>query len=377
MKPAADPDVRWMDLALREAARGVGRTSPNPPVGAVVVGRGGRRHWTGYHHRAGRPHAEVEALRAAGAGARGGTLYVTLEPCSTHGRTPPCTDAVLAAGVRRVVAAIPDPNPIHAGRGLRILRRAGVRVRVGVRRDEAAALIAPFATWVRSGMPFLTLKLALSADGRIADGRGRSRWLTGPASRRLVHRWRAECDAVLVGAGTVRADNPGLLPSAAAARPPLRVVVCSGGRLPSRARVLSDRHAGRTIVAVTARCGAAARRRLERGGARVWVLPAAGGGVSLDALLRRLGREGVLHVLCEGGGRLAGDLLRRGLADRLALFYAPLALGADGVPAFSGNWPLGRAPRLCFESVARVGEDLLAMAAPRRSQGRGASCSPG
>ncbi len=196
-------DERWMRIALAQARRGEGLTRPNPPVGAVLV-RNGRLLGRGFHRRAGRPHAEINALRAAGDAARGATLYVTLEPCSTWGRAPPCTEQIIARGIRRVVIGCPDPNPNHAGRGVRILRRAGLSVTVGVCGPECAGLVAPFHSWITRGLPYVTLKLGASLDGRIADARGRSRWITGPEARREAHRLRRRVDAILVGRGGSR-----------------------------------------------------------------------------------------------------------------------------------------------------------------------------
>lgn len=356
-------DERWMRRALALAARGIGRTRPNPPVGAVVV-RDGVVIGEGYHRRAGTAHAEVSALDRAGSSAVGATLYVTLEPCSTQGRTPPCTDRIVASGVSRVVVAVRDPNPRHTGRGLRLLRRAGVAVELGVCRDDAQALVAPFACWVTQDRPFVTLKLAMTLDGRIADAQGRSRWITGAAARRRVLALRRQVDAVMVGAGTAALDDPSLLPRSGGSAAPLRIVVDSRGRLPLDARMLTDGHAARTIVATTRACRAERVAAFEARGARVWRLAAAGGRVSLRALLQRAGREGLLHVLCEGGGALAGGLLDAGLVDAALFFVAPKVLGA-GCPVVTGQ---GRALRaalpLAFTHVERIGADVLIHARP-------------
>ncbi len=347
------------------ARRGEGRTRPNPPVGAVVVDAAGRPAAEAWHRGVGRPHAEAAALAAAGDRARGGTLFVSLEPCSTWGRTPPCTERILAAGVRRVVYGVRDPNPDHDGRGLRRLRRAGVAVERGGDAAEATALVGPFGRWVRTGRPWLTLKLGATLDGRIADRTGRSRWITGPEARRRVQALRRSADAILVGAETARRDDPRLGPRPALGRRPWRVVVDSRGRLPPSLRLLCDGRAGETIVAVTAACPAAVRRRLAAGGARVWVCRARGGQVSLPDLARRLGRLGLLHVLCEGGGRMAASLLRAGWVDAVAWFAAPRLIGGDGTPALAApGWPLRGAPRLRFTRVERLGADLLIHATP-------------
>ena len=348
-------DVRWMQRALELARRGEGLTRPNPPVGAVIV-KGGRSVGEGWHRAAGGPHAEVHALRAAGRRAQGATLYVTLEPCSTWGRTPPCTEAVCATGLRRVVVGMPDPNPAHAGRGLRILADCGLRVTTGVCAVEARALIEPFAMRMLHHRPFVTLKLAATLDGRIADADGASRWITSPAARSLVQDWRRAADAILVGAETVRADDPQLTPRPARGRRPLRVVVCGSGRLPARARVLTDERAGDTLVYVSA---AAPRRRL--GGAEV--VRCRGRRLAMAELLADLARRGVLRVLCEGGGRLAAELVSAGLVDELQWFVAPKLLGGEARPAIAGaGWPLASAPAWTIVSVRPVGPDVLVTA---------------
>ncbi|MCE9615604.1 MAG: bifunctional diaminohydroxyphosphoribosylaminopyrimidine deaminase/5-amino-6-(5-phosphoribosylamino)uracil reductase RibD [Lentisphaerae bacterium] len=363
-------DIRWMHEALALARRGEGFTRPNPPVGAVVV-RGGHVVGRGYHVRAGGPHAEIGALRQAGRAAHGAVLYVTLEPCSTQGRTGACTTAILHAGVRRVVACLADPNPAHAGRGFDLLRHAGVTVTQGLLEAEGRALLAPFATWITRGTPLLSLKLAMTLDGRIADRRGQSRWISSPASRRRVQELRRTADAILVGAGTACADDPSLTNRTRPSAPLLRVVVDSTGRLPASARVLTDGHSERTIIATTSRCRASRVAAYRRAGAQVWVLAQQGGRVSLRALTRRLGQAGLLHVLCEGGGALAGSLLRAQLVDRLYVFVAPKILGAAGVPAVGGEgWSLDRAPGVVFEKAEQVGRDWLLTARVSRTQRR-------
>jgi len=360
----SNEDRRWMDRALRLAARGEGSTRPNPPVGALVV-RGRRRVGAGYHARCGEVHAEVAALRQAGAQARGATLYVTLEPCSSTGRTPPCADAVIAAGVSRVVVAVKDPNPLHSGRGLRKLSAAGVEVKCGVCETEADRLITPFRKWIISGKPYLTLKLGMTADGRIADAEGRSRWITCTASRAAVHAMRRRCDAVLVGRGTAEHDNPSLLAPGDSEDRLWRVVVDSTGRLPPELKVFSDDHRRQTILATTARCSAARRDRFRKKGVTVWSLPARAGRVSLKALCGRLGKMGLLHILCEGGGELAGGLVDADLVDEYIFFIAPKLLGGSSRGALEGKgWMLGREPRLRFTECGRVGDDIMVKAEP-------------
>ncbi len=358
---------RRMAEAVELAWRGEGLTRPNPPVGAVVV-RGGRVVGRGFHARAGGLHAEAAALREAGRRARGAELYVTLEPCSTRGRQPPCTDAVKACGVRRVWVGVSDPNPRHAGRGLRILRGAGIDVVTGVLKPACAALVRPFARWVADGRPYVTLKLAMTLDGRIADAEGCSRWITGAAARRAVHDLRRRADAVLVGARTVAADDPSLRPRPAHGRRPLRVVADGRGRTPVSARVLNDRWAADTVFAVTEACPPARRRAYERRGARVRVCGGPDGRVDLAALARELGGLGVLHLVCEGGGELAASLIGAGLVDAYALFYAPAILGGRGArPGVAGaDRALADRVNLRVREVVRVGDDWLVRAEPRR-----------
>ena len=360
----ARADEHWMDQALALARRGEGRTRPNPPVGAVIV-RDGRAIGQGFHRRAGGAHAEIEALRSATADPRGATIYVTLEPCCSQGRTGPCTTAIREAGLARVVVGTRDPNPRHHGRGLSQLRRAGMAVTEGIREDRARDLIAPFAKHITSGRPYVTLKLGCTLDGRIADAQGTSKWITGPAARAMVQVWRRHADAILIGGATARTDDPSLLCQWELPGRLYRVVVDAGGNLDARLRVLSDEAAAQTIVALTRRCPATRRARLERSAGAVWVLPEVRGRVSLDALMDRLGAMGLLHVFCEGGGELAAGLLRRRLVDECVFFLAPRLLGGDGVPAVgAAGWNLAEAPRLCFEHIARVGDDLLVRAKP-------------
>jgi len=356
---SAAEDVEYMRLALELARRGLGRTRPNPPVGAVVV-RGGRIVGTGWHRRAGTAHAEAIALDQAGAAARGATLYLTLEPCTHQGRMPPCTPRVIASGVRRVVIAASDPNPLVSRRGVARLRRAGIAVTTGVEEAAARELIAGFARHVVSGRPFVRLKLAASADGRIATRTGASRWITGPQARRLVHRWRNEMDAVLVGVDTVIADDPELTCRRAGGRDPVRVVVDGRLRIPPRARLLHD---GRSPVWIATRVKHDAKQaeRLARTGATVLPLATRGTHVDLGALLLALGRRDITSVLVEGGSQLAAALIAGGHVDELCWFSAPLLIGGDGLPMIGalGVRSLRGALPLADLRVERVGVDLL------------------
>lgn len=358
------PAAGFMRRALALARKGLGRTAPNPAVGAVVVRRG-RVVGEGYHRAAGEPHAEVEALRAAGEKARGADLYVTLEPCDHRGRTPPCTAAIVAAGVARVAYAMEDPNPRVRGRGARRLREAGIMVHEGLLSGAAKELNRGFARWVVSGRPHVTLKLAISLDGQIAAAGGASRWISGEAARRLVHRMRSEADAILVGGGTARRDDPLLTARVPGGRAPRRVVVTTrpGAILRNR---LFRAGPGEVLVACPAGIPRREAERLRALGARVLPLPSRAGRIRAADLLAALGAEGVTSLLVEGGGRTAGWLAAEDAVDRYVLLVAPLLLG-EGVRAVSG-WACAdpqAGVRLSFEAVRRVGKDILLIAEPR------------
>ncbi|WNG16157.1 bifunctional diaminohydroxyphosphoribosylaminopyrimidine deaminase/5-amino-6-(5-phosphoribosylamino)uracil reductase RibD [Cystobacter fuscus] len=352
----------FMRLALEEAAKGLGRTSPNPVVGAVLV-KGGRIIARGYHRRAGTAHAEVVALEAAGAKARGADLYTTLEPCDHYGRTPPCSQALIDAGVRRVITASSDPNPKVNGKGVARLRRAGVEVLTGVLKDEADQLNRPFFKAMRTGLPFVTLKAAVTLDGKLATATGDSRWVTGEEARAWVHRLRDRVDVILVGATTARRDNPQLttrLPGGAG-KDPVRVVVDSHLRLPSTLQVFTQRSSARTVVATLEDPTARKAKRLLATGADVWQLPEKQGRVDLEALMRRLAKVGLNHVLVEGGAEMYGSFLREELADELLLFVAPKLIGGEGL-SWSGSLgvkQMARALTVSPLSFEQVGADLL------------------
>jgi len=350
-----------MREALALARRGRWRTSPNPAVGAVVVRRG-RVVAGGYHRKAGSAHAEVEALGAAGSRASGATLYVTLEPCCTYGRTPPCTDAIIRSGIERVVIGSLDPNPGVDGAGARRLAKAGIKVETGVLGAECSALNETYAKYITSGLPFVTLKLATSLDGRIATHSGESRWITGPEARRFVHRLRSRSDAVMVGSGTVSKDDPELTVRRVRGRDPVRVVLDSRLDVPPGAKVFDHGPGGRGPIVFTTRAAPRARREaLRSAGVRVVDVPAASGGLDLRRALCELGRLGVTTLLVEGGGRLAASLLKAGLVDKVIVFLAPIFIGGDGVPAVGGLGGAGLAelPRLTRTSVRRFGEDIM------------------
>ena len=348
MSRGAEDDARFMRRALALAARGSGEANPNPLVGCVVA-KAGRIVGEGWHERAGGPHAEVVALQEAGARARGATLYVTLEPCAhARKRTPPCAPLVAASGVRRVVAAMRDPNPAVNGRGLARIRRAGVVVEAGLLEDEARDLNERFVVAQVKRRPFVLLKAALTLDGRIATATGDSKWITSPAQRRAARGLRRLHDGVLVGIGTVLADDPVLWPRPRTRRPFSRIVLDSRLRLPLASQLV--RTARRSpVVVVCVRGHEAARRRLERAGVTVLVEPRARARVSARGALRVLWRHGIRSLMVEGGSEVLGSFLKERLFDQVALFRAPLLLGGrDSRPAFGGPDPheIGEALRL-------------------------------
>jgi diaminohydroxyphosphoribosylaminopyrimidine deaminase/5-amino-6-(5-phosphoribosylamino)uracil reductase len=350
-----------MREALEEARRGLGRTHPNPCVGALVV-KDGKVVGRGHHAQAGAAHAEVVALAEAGALSAGADLYTTLEPCDHWGRTPPCSRAILDAGVARVVAASADPNPLVDGKGLARLRTAGVEVWTGVLHAEAEALNRPFFKSMRTGLPYLTLKVAATLDGKLAAASGDSKWVTGEAARAEVHQLRSQVDAVLVGGGTVRQDDPALtarLPDGNGHQP-LRVLLDTEGRLPLTARVFQQADPQRTVVVSAEDSSLAAAARLLSTGARVWGVPRASFGLELTAVLRRLVEDGALHVLVEGGARLFASLLAARLPDELVLYLAPKLLGEDGLSWLGplGLSRMGEALEVAVDEVTRVGSDV-------------------
>jgi diaminohydroxyphosphoribosylaminopyrimidine deaminase/5-amino-6-(5-phosphoribosylamino)uracil reductase len=352
-----------MRLALRLAARGAGWVSPNPMVGAVVV-KDGQVVGRGYHRRAGLPHAEVEALRAAGQAACGADLYVTLEPCNHQGRTPPCTQAILQAGVGRVIIATRDPNPRVTGGGIEFLTARGVKVSAGLLADEARRLNEAWFHWVETGRPWVVAKAACSLDGKIATVAGESQWLTGEAARALGHRLRHRLAAIVVGIGTVLADDPQLttrLPRGPG-RDPIRIVLDSRLRLPLTSRLLHLDSEAPTWVACTSQAPAAARRALKAEGAEVLVLPPDDGRVPLPALLDLLGARQVQSLLVEGGAETLGAFFDQGLVNQFYFFYAPKILGgrkAPGMVGGAGIPHLGEAHIARDLRVRRLGVDLL------------------
>src|SRR5437870_9957425 len=340
-----------MRRALRLAARAASRTSPNPLVGAVIV-RDGNVVGEGYHRAAGEPHAEVNALGKAKDRARGATLYVNLEPCAHQGRTPPCVGAVREAGIARGVAAMRDPDPRNDGKGIRALRGAGIAVEEGLLREEATRLNAGFISRMTRGRPFVLVKLAATVDGRVAvPGR---RYLSGKAAQREVHRLRDRFDAVMVGIGTVLADDPALTVREVKGRDPLRVIIDTEARTPLQAKVVRAQDPQRTVIFVARDAELRRTNRLRDAGVLLATLPRADGGLDLGAALRWLGERGVNTLLSEGGPRIAGSLVRGGFADRLLLLVSPLA-GGDGPPALAG---VGSPNALRDLRVRKLGDDI-------------------
>ena len=353
-----------MARALALAERGLETTTPNPRVGCVVA-RDGEIVGEGWHERAGEPHAEVHALRAAGERARGATAYVTLEPCSHHGRTPPCADALVAAGVARVIAAMEDPNPQVAGKGLARLRAAGIDTAAGLLQAQAHELNIGFISRMTRGRPWLRMKTASTLDGKTALNNGVSQWITGEAARRDGHRWRARACAVLTGIGTVRADDPQLSVRAVpCSRQPLRVLVDARLEVSPEARILAGGH----CLIATATDDAEKTAALRERGAELLRLPDAAGKVDLPALLQELGRRGLNEVHVEAGFGLNGSLLREGCVDELLMYFAPMLVGeaAQGLFRLPELAALDRALRLKLVDLRAVGEDFRLIARPGR-----------
>jgi diaminohydroxyphosphoribosylaminopyrimidine deaminase / 5-amino-6-(5-phosphoribosylamino)uracil reductase len=369
------PDDRRRDrdamrAALALARRGLGAVWPNPAVGCVIVndGRVVGRGWT---QPGGRPHGETEALRRAGEAARGAVAHVSLEPCCHWGRTPPCVDALVSAGVRRVVVALEDPDPRVAGEGLRRLRAAGLDVEVGLCADEAAEVNAGFLSRLRLGRPLVTLKLATSLDGRLATASGESQWITGPPARERAHALRASHDAIMVGTGTVVADDPQLtcrLPGLGR-RSPVRVLIDRHLRIPPASRVVADARRVPTWV-LTLRTSDPGRRAtfLASGVTLIDVDDGCSGQIDLAAALGALGERGITRLLVEGGARLAAAFIRARLIDRLAWAHAPMVIGGDGIPAIAGFdlAALADAPAFARRSTETIGDDVLTTFHARR-----------
>jgi len=353
-------DRRYMRMACRLAQKAAGRTSPNPMVGAVLV-RDGKMIASGFHQFAGGDHAEIVVLKKAGTKARGSTLYINLEPCNHYGRTPPCTRALIAAGVKEVVVGIKDPNPLVSGKGLRALGRAGIKVRTDVLQDECCVINEAFIKFITRGVPFVTLKLAASLDGKIATASGDARWISCEESRATVHFLRNRHDAVLVGAGTVITDNPRLTCRITGGRDPWRIILDARLRISLDAEVLRQRGGDKNIIVTSDTAPAAKIRALENLGATVWRLPVREGAVRWLPLLKKLAKSGIASVLIEGGAITAAGALKEKMVDKMLIFYAPKLLGGDArsMIATLGVERIDQSVMLQSVEIQKSGADLL------------------
>jgi diaminohydroxyphosphoribosylaminopyrimidine deaminase / 5-amino-6-(5-phosphoribosylamino)uracil reductase len=355
----SDTDVSHITRALALAARGTALAHPNPRVGCVIV-KNGRIIGEGFHAYDRRDHAEIVALKKAGKKARGATLYVNLEPCCTTGRTGPCTNAIIAAGIKRVVTAMPDPNPAVAGRGLAQLRRAGIEVMLGVHEAAARELDEDFAKWIRAGLPFVTLKTALTLDGQIAARSGSTTLITSEASREAVQRLRHAADALLTGIGTVLADDPRMTDRTGEPRRQklLRAVVDSRLRMPLKSKLVKSAD-GDLVIFTTQPADSPKARALARAGVEITRVKSRRGHVDLHAVLRELGKRQILNVLLEAGAELNGAALEAGIVDKMILFYAPKIMGTGGVPMahIPSKW-FPKSPPLTNITIDRFGPDF-------------------
>jgi diaminohydroxyphosphoribosylaminopyrimidine deaminase / 5-amino-6-(5-phosphoribosylamino)uracil reductase len=367
-----DADDRYMWMALDLARQGRGRTNPNPMVGAVIV-QGSEVVGSGYHHAAGTPHAEIIALEKAGEKADGSTLYLNLEPCNHHGRTGPCTEKIIKAGISRVVIAMQDPNPLVSGRGVARLTEAGIKVKEGVLEQKARRLNETFIKYITTGLPFVSVKVAMSLDGKIATAAGESHWITGEKARQFVHRLRDHSDVIMVGIETVLKDNPRLTTrvEGGEGRDPIRVIVDSSARLPLDATVIESSSTSKTILAVTDKAPQDKCKALENKGVEILKLPSDQGRVDLSSLMKELAARELSAVLVEGGGTLNFSLLEQSLIDKLFIFIAPLIIGGRESPtAFSGSGVsvLGKAWSVDEIEMKQFDRDLLLIGYPAVSR---------
>ena len=349
-----------MEKALMLARRGLGKTSPNPMVGALVA-KEGKILGAGYHRRYGGAHAEVTALRNAKGDVKGASMYVTLEPCCHHGWTPPCVDAIVGAGINRVVIGTPDPNPRVNGKGIQILRDSGIHVKVGVLGERCRELNEAYFKYIQTGIPFVTLKFAQSLDGRIATKTGNSRWISSPETLRLAHKLRSVHDGVLVGVGTVLVDDPSLTVRLVKGKNPQRVIVDGRLRIPLKAKVLNDEAVDKTTIVTTEGANRKKAQSLKHLGAEIlWAAKNYRGEVDMNDLLEKLGRMGVTSVLVEGGSQIITSFLRERLADKIVLVVAPKLIG-EGIEAV-GNLEirdLREALRISRMKTRRLGDDIV------------------
>jgi len=367
-----DETIDFMERALELARQALGSSSPNPAVGAVVV-KEGKIIGEGYTQPAGFDHAEIVALKRAGPAARGAILYVSLEPCCHFGRTPPCTKAIIEAGIREVHAAVIDPNPLVSGLGLEELKSVGITVHLGEKEEEARRLNEAFFKYITTGMPFTIAKYAMTLDGKTATVTRDSRWVSGEAARRRVHQLRSICDAIMVGIETVLADDPLLTvrldgPASKRHRHPVRVVVDSRGRIPLESKLLNPSLPGQVLVATTPQIPDQKKAALEARKAVVVILPERKGRVDLAALMRYLGEREMCTILLEGGGTLLASALQQGLVDKLIVFVTPKIVGGASAPTGVGGVGLQRMSQAIaapFAEIEKVGEDLMVTAYPR------------
>ena len=364
-------DVKWMKLAFAEARKGEGDTAPNPPVGAVIV-KDFKLISAGYHKKAGAPHAEIEAIGAVADKEEllGATIYVTLEPCSTTGRTGPCTEAIKAVGISRVVFSVMDPNPEHSGRAIPILESAGIKVDFGVLADEGNELLAPFTKLMAHGFPYVTLKMAMTLDGKIADKDCSSRWISGKKAGEYVQRLRNKCDSILVGSNTVLKDNSQLICHDAPERFRRRIIIASSTKkMPLDLNVFT-KYPERTILVVSENLDEEWIADYKNTGVVVLEIPNNSQEFpSLKATLRKLAMHGVTHVLCEGGGKIAGELINCDLVDEFLFFVAPKFLGDGAVEVVSGkSWLLRDCPNIEIVSTEMVGNDVLIKAVNKKGK---------
>ncbi|MGM0403486.1 MAG: bifunctional diaminohydroxyphosphoribosylaminopyrimidine deaminase/5-amino-6-(5-phosphoribosylamino)uracil reductase RibD [Thermodesulfobacteriota bacterium] len=357
-----NPDTGYMKMALELAAKGRGYTSPNPMVGAVIV-KNGSIAGRGYHQAAGKPHAEVNAIDDAGAAAAGATMYVTLEPCNHYGRTPPCTQAILAAQISRVVVAMDDPNPGVSGGGADFLRQNGIEVLTGVCEADARKLNAFFIKHTRTGLPYVILKSAATLDGKIATETGDSKWITGTAARRHVHWIRHAVDGILVGVDTVRADNPALTTrlETVDGKDPLRIILDTRLTIPEHASVIKGEQACGTLLVTGRQTEGEKRRKLTDRGVRILEAPVRNERIDPYPLMEALGKMDITSILVEGGSRVSASMLNAGVVDRICFFYAPKILGGDGISICRGPGPEKMASAIQVENIeiTRFDDDIL------------------
>ena len=349
---------KWMRLALSLAKRGEGKASPNPMVGAVLV-KDGKLIAKGYHRYFGGPHAEIEALKRAKDKAKGATLYVTLEPCSHYGKTPPCTLAIIKAGVSKVIAATIDPNPLNSGRGIKILREKGIETEVGICEEKAKKLNESFFKFIREKIPFVTVKVGASLDGKIATFTGESKWITTEKSREVAHNLRNKFDAILVGINTVIKDDPKLLPPSQ--RKFLRVILDSRLRVPLSSKVLKDQKKAPTLIFTTPKANLKKMRILKNEGIKINVVER-GGKVPLKKVLSYLGEFGIMSLLVEGGGEVIGSFFEENLVDKIYLFISPRIIGGKNSLSWVGGKgidSLDKSPKLKISSLKRIDEDIF------------------